>query len=92
MGGGYERISRNKVLCIYENVTILESKDHENKKEYKEHKSVFYGVIIMKWNFIGVRSDAKGVGSTIKMEIKYMQHDQSSNQERKKIMKSIKTG
>jgi hypothetical protein len=70
VGGSYEGISRNKILCIYENVTILKGKDHENKKEYKEHKSVFYGVIIMKWNFISIRSDAKGVGSAVKMKIK----------------------
>jgi ABC-type tungstate transport system permease subunit len=54
---GNQGVCRNKVLCIYEYITILKSKDHENKKENKEYKSIFDRIIIMKRNFISIGSN-----------------------------------
>jgi hypothetical protein len=70
VSGSYQGVSRNKVLCIYKDVAILKSKDYENKKENKENKSIFNGIIIMKWNFICARGDTKGIGTTVKVKIK----------------------
>jgi len=66
---GNKRISRNKVFSIYKRVPILKSKNYKNKKENKENKCIFYRVVVMKRNFVSVRSDAQRVRPTVKMKV-----------------------